>query len=631
MDEHVNGEPVYAYADDVELITQTPAQSQLLLDELQDQLEWTLCLKLKPPKCRSLAFRSFTKDHPKFSPHFKHLKYSAYDPLLAVSGKQIDFIRDDPFKYLGVKVYADFSLLKVRQETSEKLHSHLVLVDDTKLEGWMKLWLYNHYIVTKLSWFLMVYDFSFSFVSSLEKEARRYLKKWSGLARCANVLILYQTHQRRGCNLKNIVTFFKQMQLTKLLLLRSSTSEVTRCIWQRQLEKDHNTKLVWVPVKTAQSLLEERQAIRDLNIQDQRRLGLGFETQEPKEDTPVSLRKELSRTLREHEDVARQKRLDALLVQGNWSRWDDLMAQDLKWNVFFSRQITQNEFKWLLNGMENTLPSEQNRVLWKLKTGSSCTLCGEQQPPSLIHVLNVCKAALNRYKMRHDSVLACLEPALLKHLGAINKKHIRIPDGKVRFIKEGTKPPKELSNSKCRPSAPSDPFTRLLGQHHDWKLLVDLAGSSVNYAAIPPHIAASSGRPDLVIYSDSGKIVLFVELTVPRPSGMTDAERRKLLRYKDLAQACQPGWRCFLRTVEVSSLGFLGTTMHRFLKAMYLPKAALRQLKIDMENVVRRSSYYIFINRQSQEWAGPAYLHPTRSVESASVVGVLESSSGTAT
>ena len=120
-------------------------------------------------------------------------------------------------------------------------------------------------------------------------------------------------------------------------------------------------------------------------------------------DTPVSLRKELSQMLCEREDEARLRSLDSLLVQGNWSRWDDLVAQDLRWNAFFNQQIPQSEFKLLLNSMENTLPSEQNMVLWKLKTGSSCKLCEEQQPPSLIHVVNVCKGALNRFKMHHES------------------------------------------------------------------------------------------------------------------------------------------------------------------------------------------------------------------------------------
>ena len=619
VDDQADDEPAYAYADDVELITQTPDQMQLLLDELQDQLDWSRCLKLKPIKCRSLAFRSFTKEHAKFTPHFKHLKYSAFDPQLVVSGKQIDFIRDDPFKYLGVKVYADFSISKIKEETIEKLQSLLALVDGTKLVGWMKLWLYNHYIVTKLSWFLMMYDFSFSFVSSLEKQARRYLKKWSGLARCANVQVLYQTHRNKGLNLKNVVTFFKQMQLTKLLLIRSSTSEVTRRIWQRKLEQTHNVKFVWVPVQAARSLIDERQATRELNIQDQRRLGLGYQTPRPKDDTPASLRKELSVMLREREDKEHLKKVEACLVRGSWSRWNDLVAQDLRWNVFFNQQIKQNEFKWLLNGMQNTLPSEQNLALWKYKTGSSCVLCGEQQPPSLIHVLNCCTVALKqgRYTMRHDSVLACLEPALRRQLDAINTKSIRIPDGKIRFVKEGAAPRKELSNSSFRPSPPSDPFTRLLGRHRDWQLLVDLAGSPSSYSVMPPQIAAFSGRPDLIVYSESGKVVLFAELTIPSPTGISAAERRKLLRYKDLAQACQPGWKCFLRTVEVSSLGFLGVNMHMFLKSMFLPKYEARQLKADMENVVRRCSYYVFLSRQTHEWAGPAYLHPTGTPKSA--------------
>jgi len=258
------------------------------------------------------------------------------------------------------------------------------------------------------------------------------------------------------------------------------------------------------------------------------------------------------------------------------------VAQDLRWNVFFIQQIKQNDFKWLLNGMQNTLPSEQNLALWKYKTGSSCVLCGEQQPSSLIHVLNCCTVALKqgRYTMRHDSVLACLEPALRRQLDAINTKSIRIPDGKIRFVKEGAAPRKELSNSSFRPSPPSDPFTRLLGRHRDWQLLVDLAGSPSSYSVMPPQIAAFSGRPDLIVYSESGKVVLFAELTIPSPTGISAAERRKLLRYKDLAQACQPGWKCFLRTVEVSSLGFLGVNMHMFLKSMFLLSAPDRNTQV---------------------------------------------------
>ena len=54
---------------------------------------------------------------------------SAYDPLLAVSGEPVGFIADQPFKYLGRKIYATLNETLQRRQTLERLKVLLSVVD----------------------------------------------------------------------------------------------------------------------------------------------------------------------------------------------------------------------------------------------------------------------------------------------------------------------------------------------------------------------------------------------------------------------------------------------------------------------------------------------------------------------
>jgi len=313
------------------------------------------------------------------------------------------------------------------------------------------------------------------------------------------------------------------------------------------------------------------------------------------------------------------RRLDNLAVQGKWHRWSSLAAQDLRWQSFFSGRINQPSLKWLLNATLDTLPTEANRVLWKYVSGSPCVLCKSPNPPTLAHVLNVCDSveARNRWKFRHDSILACLDFHVSRHLDDLNAKRTTIPSGKVAFVREGTFVPERRGGGPA-PSPPSDPFTRLLAMHHDWQLLIDLPGSPRAYYVVPPQIATYSKRPDLIITSETGKVALFIELTSPLPTGISAAEARKRLRYQDLEAACLPGWRPFLTTIEVSSLGYLGDSVIKLLHRLFMSKHQIQLAKRDIENVTRRASFHIFLARNSEEWKAPAYLQPPSSLEAQS-------------
>ena len=54
----------------------------------------------------------------------------------------------------------------------------------------------------------------------------------------------------------------------------------------------------------------------------------------------------------------------------------------------------------------------------------------------------------------------------------------------------------------------------------DWKLLVDFRH---NPYLFPPHIFATTERPDILMYSNSLRVVIFDELTCPTEEGIAEA------------------------------------------------------------------------------------------------------------
>ena len=71
----------------------------------------------------------------------------------------------------------------------------------------------------------------------------------------------------------------------------------------------------------------------------------------------------------------------------------------------------------------------------------------------------------------------------------------------------------------------------------------------------PAHIAITGERPDLVLWSETLKLVVLIELTVPSECNVTDAYRRKSEKYGKPGGLCDEirnrGWKVELMPVEV--------------------------------------------------------------------------------
>ena len=100
---------------------------------------------------------------------------------------------------------------------------------------------------------------------------------------------------------------------------------------------------------------------------------------------------------------------------------------------------------------------------------------------------------------------------------------------------------------------------RALNQAEDWTLVHD---EDENKKDFPQHITNTPRRPDVVVYSNTLKVVYLIELTCGDESNFESQRARKEARYQQLlADICATGWKAQLFTVEVGCRGLHHNTL----------------------------------------------------------------------
>ena len=116
--------------------------------------------------------------------------------------------------------------------------------------------------------------------------------------------------------------------------------------------------------------------------------------------------------------------------------------------------------------------------------------------------------------------------------------------------------------------------SRLLAKHGDWQMITDLGGMM----AFPQYIVITNLRPDIVVWSDQGKEVLLVELTVPREENMEVAHERKMTKYDTLRMEIEmKGWRCKVLPVEMGCRGYASRALIAYLRGIGLSAAEIKK------------------------------------------------------
>ena len=164
--------------------------------------------------------------------------------------------------------------------------------------------------------------------------------------------------------------------------------------------------------------------------------------------------------------------------------------------------------KFALNAAQDTLPHNSNLSVWRREAGL-CKLCNREKQ-TLLHVLNHCQKALElrRYNQRHDSILQMI----------VNSLQVHCPAG--------------------------------------FQIMADIPNSSYSF---PSSIATTDLRPDLVVWSDTQRVVMLAELTICFETNF----QRKSAKYHDLLESCTANnYNSTLVTLEVGSRGVVNMEGH---------------------------------------------------------------------
>ena len=239
-----------------------------------------------------------------------------------------------------------------------------------------------------------------------------------------------------------------------------------------------------------------------------------------------------------------------------------------------------------LRSTYDLLPTATNLKLWGLTNDDTCTICKTHRA-TLAHTLSACTGSLQKYTWRHNQVLEPIarktEEQCLSH--ALDEKDEATVED-MAFVREGAEP-YTIKKQKERQVKRS----RLLANHGDWQMVTDLGGMM----AFPQHIVITNLRPDIVVWSDQGKEVLLVELTVPWEENMEVAHERKMTKYDTLRMEIEmKGWRCKVLPVEMGCRGYASRALIAYLRGIGLSAAEIKKTTKELEAAAESASSWIW-------------------------------------
>ncbi|XP_052268375.1 uncharacterized protein LOC127869754 [Dreissena polymorpha] len=154
--------PQRGFMDDLTITTESHIQARWILSALEDVVSWAR-MAFKPRKSRFLILR----------------RGKVWQKItLRVQGEDIPSLIDNPIKCLGK--WFDTTLGDSRNNTErirQQLRNGLAKIEGTGLPGKFKAWLFQHGLLPRLLWPLMLYEIPTPTVDSLESMINKSLRR----------------------------------------------------------------------------------------------------------------------------------------------------------------------------------------------------------------------------------------------------------------------------------------------------------------------------------------------------------------------------------------------------------------------------------------------------------------------
>ena len=450
----------------------------------------------------------------------------------------IPSIHSRPVKFLGRIIDRSISDRKSLDELEKKLLDGLNIIDTSHFTGSQKLWFLQHLLIPRIQWPILIYEVPISLAFKLEQKVSVHIRKWLKLHKSITSLSFYSSASPCPLPVRSLTSVLKSSKISGHLLLKHSRDRsVSSCV--PKLQAGHCQ--VEEAVQACETDLRHKSII---GHHQHSRHGLGYikSSKIPPDKSSRDYRTLISNHHKEIDDTYAISKAVQLKVQGQWTRWLNYIQQNFSWKSLLALSVNLSSF--CISSTYDTLPSPSNLKRWKLTTEASCFLCNKD-PCTTSHILGACKVALGqgRFTFCHDNVLRIIITNIRSSIKNIKST---VPASKqpikIKFVKKGTR----VKNKNSSPSG-------ILHQASDWVLLGDLDGSF----SLPPHIAFTELRPDIIIFFNKLKRVTLIELTCPCEENMEAWHNAKVNKYMPLKSVIENnGWNVDLFAVEVVARGY---------------------------------------------------------------------------
>ena len=562
------------YMDDITICTASEASAQLVLDRVNDFMKWSR-MKIKPAKSRSLIL--------------ERGKVKRAEPF-HVDEMQIPGVHNKQVKFLGRIINGELNDKQARILLENSLVKWLQLLNRSTVTGVMKCWCYNHVLLPRIQWQLMIYDIPLSHVERFEIIISKHLRKWLGVSANLSSVALFCKQTKLVLPLDGPTSILKRTAVNSLMQLRQSTDAVVTSI-----KPDVRCGRKWIPAE-AVDRAESRLSFDDMARGQIGRHGLGaVKYRRPlKEMTRQERRREVSRMVcKEHDEQYFIKAVQ-MGVQGRWSAWENAKQRNISWKNMMD--ISPRLLQFLIGSTYDTIASPANLTRWGLKDDNTCHLCGETMCTTS-HILSGCPISLQqgRYTWRHNRVLRIIYEGVKHFISSVNPCPSLVQRAKsIDFVRQG-----EPVATKQKRSQSAGALTR----GADWKVITDLDTKLV----FPEEIFETQLRPDIVAWSSSTKTALIIELTVCDEANMMKAHERKTMKYEDLQLHCEErGWATSVYPVEVGCRGFASHSLLSTLRRLGITRISGNKLEKTACSIAERASFHIWLNRYNHTWALPS-------------------------
>ena len=198
--------PIRAFMDDLKVTTVSVPGCRWILQGLERLTTWAR-MRFKPEKSRSLVLkRGKVTDRFHFS----------------VGDTHIPSVTEKPVKSPGKTFDCSLKDAASIKATNEQLEIWLTTVDKSGLPGKFKAWVYQHGILPRILWPLLVYEFPISTVEGFERRVSSRLRRWLGLPRSLSSIALYGNKNKLTLPINSLTEEFMVARAREVLQYRES-------------------------------------------------------------------------------------------------------------------------------------------------------------------------------------------------------------------------------------------------------------------------------------------------------------------------------------------------------------------------------------------------------------------------